>query len=374
MLPDFKKLSLGTMAALVALLVLLVAGWALYFGRGGDLEQARARAAAAEQETASVQAELQNVRDQLQTLQAANGDLAEVEARTAETRAEAARLERRLTVLHNKLIPRIAAVNARKAQFDEVMQELAAAEAARDEAERAAADALKTLRAAEARTHRLERAAARANNRLIPMIAAIEVRRQQLDGLLDEVAANEATLAEIAAWKRERTTHLARLRELRRETTVQHNRLVALTAAAEARQTQVREAIAELDAAEEDRKAAELAAFKAERRAGELRAVVAEATAERERLERELVRTHNKLIPAIAAVEARQAQLREVTDDISEAEDTLVTLDDRIAAHGERLTALRRTVRAAAQKMRDLSHLLGVEADTGLQSARLPAE
>jgi len=374
MLPDFKKLSLGTMAALVALLVLLVAGWALYFGRGGELEQARARAAAAEQETASLRAELRNLRDQLQTLREANGELAEVEARTAETRDEAARLERRLTVLHNKLIPRIAAVNARKAQFDEIMQEMEAAKSARDEAERAAADALKTLRAAEARTHRLRRAAARANNRLIPMIAAIEVRHDQLDGLLNEVAANEATLEEIAAWKRDRAANLAALRELRRETTVQQNRLVALTAAAEARQAQVREAIAELDAAEEDRKAAELAAFKAERRAGELRAVVAKATAERERLERELVRTHNKLIPAIAAVEARQAQLREATDDIARAEDTLVTLDDRIAANSERLTGLRRTVRAAAEKMRDLSHLLGVEGDTGLQSAHLPAE
>ncbi len=374
MLREIKNASLGLKGVLAVLLVLLLVGWALYFGRGGDLEQARNRAAAAEQETASAEAELQKVRDQLQTLRAANGDLAEVEARTAETRAGTARLERRLTVLHNKLIPRIAAVQARKAQFDEIMREMGAAEAARDEAGRAAADALRTLRAAEARTHRLERAAARANNRLIPMIAAIEVRREQLDGLLDEVAANEATLAEIAAWKRERTTRLARLRDLRRETTVRHNRLVALTAAAEARQAQVREAIAELEAAEDGQKAAELAAFTAERRAEDLRAVVAQATAERERLERELVRTHNKLIPAIAAVEARQAQLREVRDDIVQAESRLVNLDDRIAVHSERLTGLRRTVREASSRLRDLRHLLDISGEAAPQSARASLE
>ena len=185
------------------------------------------------------------------------------------------------------------------------------------------------------------------SNELIPLIAAVDARTRQLHVLtadLDEVTAKAGAMRRSVDESRAAQANLDAQRDARRdelaeldhELLVAHNTLVPAAAAVEARNRQVRQATADANEAEtrlaEDRKA--LASVES------THDDLVRAVADLQEQERALIPRGNELVALVAAIDARQSQLRNTVGELDETKAAAATAAADLARLEETRTRL----------------------------------
>ncbi|MBH0237094.1 coiled-coil domain-containing protein [Methylobrevis albus] len=238
----------------------------------------------------------------------------------AGVKARLADLERRSSRATSAVVSREAAVAVRERQLAAAITRLDASES--DAAAARAEEARAKTAASDLAAGNTAAATAlvRNHNRLVPMIAAIGARERQLADLGADVEAASASLAAAARWETEREELDAASAQIERDLVRARSRLVSLSAAAEARQRQVNVAAAAQAKAETADREATLSVRRAVRTLDAAEQRLALAEAETALRERDLVRSNNRLVPLLAAVSSRQAEVTTLAATVGELE------------------------------------------------------
>lgn len=243
--------------------------------------------------------------------------------------------QRQVTRLENAIVSLQAAVEARTRQVGASIAKFEAVETASATAVKAAdaatAASVALGQAIEDRTRDLTRT----ENALTAAAAAVEARRAQLAGVVGELDRNAAVVAEVSRYQADKAALVEQAAALGRAVTGLENKIVALTAAAGAREAQVARAITTRDEAEvaQRKAAADVLALSAEA-LGLERAItrLADARAEAQRGETE---ASNRLVAANAAAAKREAEvatLAATTEVMARRHAELTAENDALAA------------------------------------------
>lgn len=300
---------------------------------------------------------------------ALKGELAAVglDASTADTlNVSLADKKRQLIRVENALVAFSAASNARQ-------QQISTAAARLDKIETAAASATKAEREASAifseldpKNRDLSRRVLDLENSLTALTAAVGARRGQLDELIADVETNATLVAEANAWKLENQRLTAAQERLTREVVGLENSLVSLAAAVDFRRTEVSKALLAKSNAETEHRLALNEALDLRAEANALTKAIDELTDERAKALRLMVEANNRLVPALAAVKAREGQLQKLNTEVAELSTENQRLSEvngklsvQLAAADDRLVKLSDAAKSAAQHLAAIDQLLG---------------
>lgn len=318
--------------------ILAVAGWAETFGARSELAGVNAQLAAAG-----------------------------LEPSTAETlnRSIAAK-QRELVGVENALVSFSAAAGARQDQVAKAAGQLARIETEAADASARAAEASALYAELEPKNRVLGRTVLELENGLTALQAAVGARRTELGGLIADVEENARLVAEATAWKADSERLTAAKDSLGREVVGLENQVVSLAAAVDYRRKDVAAALLVKSEAENTRRQALVEVLELRAEAEALGKAIDKLTAEREAALRLMVDANNRLVPAVAAVKARESQLVQLNTDVAglAAENAALTeRNDQLVAQlgdaDQRLVQLAEAARTTARHLAAIEELLG---------------
>lgn len=305
----------------------------------------------------------------------ARGDVASMRAQLAGAGLDAsspealqlaiATKQRELTRLENALVSKSAAAGARDAQVASAAAKLGTLDVALAEARAAEADASSTFRTLSAENRLLSRKVSELASSAVSWEAAAGVRRSELDTLLAEVETNKAIVADIAMWREQGAELLADQQRLDREVVGLENKVVSLAAAVAFRQKEVADASVKFSAVESAERLARVNTLELQAEADRLSQSIATLASEQKAMQKQLVDINNRFVPAMAAVTAREEQLRKLSAQANAAEaahqELLVAnagLQSRMDSANARIAQMTQAAGEAAQLLSALNEVL----------------
>lgn len=281
--------------------------------------------------------------------------------------------QRELIRLENALVAKSAAAVARDAQVARAAGKLGTLETALAEVVEAEAEADASFRKLSSENRMLSRRVSELASSAVSWEAAAGARRGELDGLLAEVEANKALVADVAMWRDRGAALTAEQNRLSREVVGLENQVVSLAAAVAFRQQQVADASVKFSSAESAERIARVTTLELQAEADRLSKTIVALSAEHKQVAKDLNAINNRFIPALAAVQAREAQLQKLSADTAKAEaahhELAVANADLEARMGEANARIAQITEAAGAAAELLTALNAVLDEPVLQAA-----
>jgi chromosome segregation ATPase len=338
--------------ALAVAIVAAGAGWSQVYSANKALEAAEAEIATAKSDIDAMKGQFTAVGLDASTPQQLGVSIA------AQKRV--------LTDLENALVAKSAAARARDAQIAKAAGMLGTVEAASAAATAAESEASATFATLDEKNRFLTGRVAELESAAVSWQAAAGARRTELDGLIAEVKASEALIADAALWRAEGAALTAAQAKLARDVTDLENKVVSLTSAVSYRQGELSKAMVALSTAQADERQALMTTLDLRAESSALSKSIVTLGAERERVAAALTDVNNRFVPALAAVGVREKQLQGLVAEVAEQEAARVNLaaanadlDARLAAADARLSEITEVAGAAAEHLRAIEDLLG---------------